>query len=164
MPKSVIACGSNIPPRRKYIQSAIAKIGSLDTTKVLQRARIYETEPVGGPPQGLFLNSAIEIKTDLTPEKLLLKLLEIENSLKRRRIEKNGPRTIDLDIIFYENLILEDKDLGIPHPRFRERGFVLLPLYDIIPGFVDPLSNKTVRDTLEDWIKSGGKPGKVIEQ
>jgi 2-amino-4-hydroxy-6-hydroxymethyldihydropteridine diphosphokinase len=118
--------------------------------KVLCKSRIFETAPMGGPAQGSFLNAAIIVDTVLNPAELLQAFLRIENELGRVRIQKNGPRTIDLDIIFYGRNVQSESHLHIPHPRFMERGFVLLPLCDIIPDFVDPLTGKRITRLLEE--------------
>jgi 2-amino-4-hydroxy-6-hydroxymethyldihydropteridine diphosphokinase len=88
---------------------------------------------------------------------LLQGLKKIEKALGRVRLEPKGPRTIDLDIIFYNDLNLSDPGLEIPHPRFRQRGFVLFPLNDIIPGFIDPKTQKPIHQLLKEWRKAGGK-------
>ena len=156
--QAIIALGSNIPPREAALRAAIESVGRLDQTGVVGCSRLYETEPVGGPPQGLFLNAAALIETSLAPGELLDALLRIEKKQGRQRIVQNGPRTIDLDIIFYSDLIVHEPGLVIPHPRFGERGFVLQPLADIIPRFIDPRSKDKVSDLLERWIRAGGKP------
>ena len=95
---------------------------------------IYETEPVGGPHQSKYLNGVIAINTELEPRQLLLVLQKIENQLGRQRSVKNGPRTIDLDILMYGEEKIDEPDLKVPHPRMREREFVLKPLRDIVQG------------------------------
>ena len=154
---AAVALGSNIPPRRNHLIRALEAIDSTPGIRILERSRIYETEPVGGPPQGLYLNAAVTVETVHAPLDLLRMLLGIEKEMGRRRAERNEPRIIDLDIIFYGDLILDDPLLELPHSRFRERGFVLLPLNDIIPGFVDPETGKTVSDLLGTWQSAGGK-------
>lgn len=154
---AAVALGSNIPPRKNHLIRALEAIDSIADSRILERSRIYETEPVGGPPQGLYLNAAVTVKTVHPPLYLLRMLLGIEKAMGRIRSERNGPRIIDLDIIFYDDLILDDPLLGLPHPRFRERGFVLLPLNDIIPGFTDPETGRTVADLLDAWRTAGGK-------
>jgi len=125
--------------RNKNIQTAIDMINRLRETRVTKASSIIETLPVGGPPQGKFLNAAIEIHTELTPRELLTDLLKIESELGRIRLEKNAPRTIDLDILFYADKKIKEEDLVVPHPRIKERDFVLIPLKEITGGAVEKL-------------------------
>jgi len=131
-----LGIGSNLGNRRKNIMSAIQKIGSLKATKVLRISKIIETRPVGGPAgQGKFLNAALKIQTRLTPLRLLSNLKKIEESLGRPRYAlRNSPRTIDIDILFYSDKIINDKKLKVPHPRLLKRDFVITPLMEIING------------------------------
>jgi 2-amino-4-hydroxy-6-hydroxymethyldihydropteridine diphosphokinase len=151
MGKAVVALGSNIPPRRKYLKNALRELTGLSPDKTLICSKLYETEPVGGPRQGWFLNLAAAFETALGPLDLMEALLAIEKKEGRIREIRNGPRVIDLDLIFYDDLILDETLCRLPHPRFAERGFVLLPLFDIIPGFVDPETGQTVEDLLKAW-------------
>jgi 2-amino-4-hydroxy-6-hydroxymethyldihydropteridine diphosphokinase len=109
---------------------------------------IYETEPEGYADQGRFLNAVAEGETALTPQEILNVISSIERKLKRPRTIPNGPRTIDIDIIFYGNSVIRTEHLEIPHPRFRERGFVLRPLADLVPDWIDPITGETVRALL----------------
>ena len=140
MVTAYIGIGSNVGDRKKNIDDAITRINSSVDIDVVKVSSVRETEPVGGPPQDRYLNCVIEIKTKLAPFELLKFLNKIENDLGRIRIEKNGPRTIDLDILIYDNVRMNADDLVIPHPRMRERKFVLDALYEIAPhltaGFV----------------------------
>lgn len=157
MGKVVVALGSNIPPRRQHLKNAVRELSGLAKEGSLVCSEVYETEPVGGPPQGWFLNLAASFDTPLEPRALMNALLAIEKKGGRIRDLKNGPRIIDLDIIFYDDLILEDTACTLPHPRFKERGFVLLPLVDIIPGFVDPKTGQTVQALREAWRSSNNE-------
>lgn len=128
-----IGIGSNLGDRRKYIKLAIEKIATLKDTKVIKVSKTVETDPMGGPPQGRFLNSAIKILTNLSALSLLNSLQKIESGLGRpRKHSYHGPRTIDLDILFYGNQVINNKDLEVPHPRILEREFVMKPLLEII--------------------------------
>lgn len=127
-----IGVGSNLGDRRGYIKSAIEMLIRSERVKVNKISQLHETEPVGGPPQGRFLNGAIKIKTDLPARELLSLLLEIENALGRKRGAKNSPRTIDLDILTYGDLRIKEEGLVIPHPRMNEREFVRRPLSEIL--------------------------------
>ncbi|MBV7276966.1 2-amino-4-hydroxy-6-hydroxymethyldihydropteridine diphosphokinase [Clostridium sp. PL3] len=141
---SYIAIGSNMGDKESNLNSAIELINSSDSIKVVKISKFYETEPVGYLDQDSFLNGALEVKTLLTPSKLIKFLLEKEKDLKRERMIKWGPRTIDLDIILYDNLITCDEDIIIPHPRMHERLFVLKPLSDIAPYIMHPILNKRI--------------------
>jgi len=157
-PRAVLALGTNIEPRKGHLVQAVAGLRNLPGTQVLNISKVYETEPVGGPPQDLFLNAALLIATELAPIDLLTRLERLENDLGRTHKGGALPRTIDLDIIFYNGLRIAGPELEIPHPRFRERGFVLQPLADIIPRFRDPVTNNKVEDLLRRWVGSGGRP------
>lgn len=127
-----LSMGSNIGNKYYYLLGGIFAISQLEKTKVTAISRFYSTDPVGYVEQDEFLNCAIEIKTQLLPYELLRKLQKIELKLKRERKFRWGPRTLDIDIISYGNLRLNNKDLIIPHPRYKERNFVLIPLLDVI--------------------------------
>jgi len=128
-----LGLGSNLRPRRKNIESAIGKIKELKGTKVIKVARLIETSPVGGPRhQGKFLNTCLKINTSLSPSSLLNNLKNIERQLGRTRTVRFGPRTIDLDILFYGARVIKRKGLEIPHPRAWKRDFVLRPLSELI--------------------------------
>ena len=129
-----IGIGSNLGDREKYIGSAIEKLRALKDVKVKRVSGIYETDPVGGPRQGKYLNGALELETELEPKELLAKLQAIENELGRKRLVKNAPRTIDLDILLYGDKKIDEPGLKIPHPRMLEREFVMKPLKEIYAG------------------------------
>jgi len=126
-----LGIGSNLGDRQANIIEAIKRLSGISKTIVTKVSPLYETEPVGGPPQGKFLNGAIELFTDLSPFELLSELRKIEMNLGRTSKGDNMPRTIDLDILLYDDIILNDNDLVIPHPRMNEREFVMRPLNDI---------------------------------
>jgi len=135
-----IGLGSNIEPRKDFILKAIEAIQVLG--ELLQSSSIIETEPMGFDAQTNFLNAVIEIRTDLTPRALLLKLQEIEKKMGRISKSKNkvySSRTIDLDILYYGQQILLSPELTIPHPEIFNRDFVLTPLKEIAGDFVDPV-------------------------
>jgi len=127
-----IGIGSNLGDRHKNIRDAIEELRKTKGIEVKKISHIYETEPVGGPEQPRYLNGAIGIETDLEPRQLLFATQHIENQLGRKRTEKDGSRTIDLDILTYGDIKIDEPDLKIPHPRMNEREFVLKPLRDII--------------------------------
>jgi len=128
-----LGIGSNLGDRRENIKLALQKIKSLKDTEFVKVSKLIETDPVGGPSgQGKFLNAALKIKTNIPPEKLLNRLKKIEKELGRTKAVGCSPRTIDLDILFYGDRIINSKNLVIPHPRIFEREFVIRPLLEII--------------------------------
>lgn len=130
-----IGIGSNLGDRRSYIDKAIEELRKNEHIKVNRASSIYETEAVSVMPQGKFLNGVLEIETDLTPEDLLEELNGIETRLGRKRTVKDGPRTIDLDILYYGDVKMKGRNLIIPHPRIQEREFVLKGLRELGKGW-----------------------------
>lgn len=138
-----IAIGSNLGDSKKIVKDAVKIIGSRENIELIKVSSWYQTKPVG-PPQPDYINGCITIKTSLTPQELLQNLMEIEAQFGRERKERWGARTLDLDIIFYGDLVLSTPELEIPHPRMRERSFVLIPLAEIAPHWIDPVTGLTV--------------------
>lgn len=128
-----LALGSNLGNRANYIRLAIQELKG-QGIDVLRKSSIIETDPVGGPLQGKYLNAALKIKTSLTAEELLLVINKIEARLGRIREIKDGPRVIDIDILLYDNIKLVSRRLMIPHPRMFEREFVMKPLRQVFPN------------------------------
>lgn len=128
---SYIAVGSNLGNRQKNIDEAVRYLRETAGIEVKRVSSVYETEPVDGPEQPRYLNGAVEIETELGPRQLLLALRRIEDRLGRERALRNGPRTIDLDILTYGDIQIDEPDLKIPHPRMHEREFVQKPLREI---------------------------------
>jgi 3-oxoacyl-[acyl-carrier protein] reductase len=159
-----IALGSNLGDRRGYLDRAVAALRQrLNLTRT---SSVYETAPVGGPPgQGPYLNAVAEAVTDLAPADLLRALLEVEASLGRERHVKDGPRTLDLDLLLYGDLVSNDPHLTLPHPRMHQRLFVLQPLAEIAPGAVHPLLKRTIADLRADLLglrPVGPAPGREL--
>lgn len=128
-----LGIGSNLGNRRRNITLAIKKINALEDTKIIKVSKLIETRPVGGPKsQPEFLNAALKIKTNIPPLTLLKRLKKIEKELGRTKTVRYGPRTIDLDILFYGDKIINRKNLKIPHPKIFEREFVIKPLLEVI--------------------------------
>jgi 2-amino-4-hydroxy-6-hydroxymethyldihydropteridine diphosphokinase len=148
MSVAFIAIGSNLGKRIENCIRAVEAIS--DFAKITALSSIYETEPVDNEDQPDFINCVLEIETSLSPFDLLIFLQGIENALGRERIEKRGPRVIDLDIIFYNDLMIETEDLTIPHPRAHLRRFVLEPLCEIAPGFIHPSLKVSVCELLNN--------------
>lgn len=139
-----LSLGTNMGDKKKNLLEAIERIGKLENTKITAQSTILETEPFGYTEQDMFLNACIEIKTLFTPQELLEKLLNIELEMGRVRTIKWGPRIIDIDILFFDDEIIQDKNLAVPHPWISERMFVLEPLCEIAPNLVHPLERKPV--------------------
>jgi len=146
-----LGLGSNLGSRHANLEAALRALEIHPSIHVEAVSRFIETEPVGGPPgQGPFLNGAARIETDLAPEALLSELKRIERCLGRREGSRWGPRPIDLDILLYGDVCLETERLTIPHPRLRQRRFVLEPLTEIAPDAVDPVTGRTAQQLLEE--------------
>lgn len=148
--EAYLSIGSNMGDKEKNLNEAIEFIGKLENTKIEKISSFIVTEPWGYLEQDEFLNGALKIKTLLSPKDLLKKLLNIENEMKRVRELRWGPRIIDIDIVFYDNLISEDEEFILPHPRMEERYFVLKPLNELCPNKVHPLLNKRVFRLLQE--------------
>jgi len=134
-----LAFGSNLGDRRKNIQDALSILGEHPKIDIKKVSSIIETEPVGGPPQGKFLNAVARLDTTLDVRELLDFTRKTEKRLGRKRTVKNGPRTIDLDILLFDDKHLKRSDLEIPHPKMLERDFVMKPLNEIAPGLIKGL-------------------------
>ncbi|SKA87634.1 dihydroneopterin aldolase / 2-amino-4-hydroxy-6-hydroxymethyldihydropteridine diphosphokinase [Clostridium sp. USBA 49] len=150
--KAYIGLGSNMGDKEENIKKALEYINT-DKCRVEKVSNIYNTKPVGYLDQDEFLNCAAEIKTLLTPEELIRFLLNIEKELKRERIIKWGPRTIDLDVLLYDDIITSSEEITVPHPRMHERLFVLKPLSDIAPYLIHPILNKRIISLEEELSK-----------
>jgi 2-amino-4-hydroxy-6-hydroxymethyldihydropteridine diphosphokinase len=150
MDRVFVALGSNLGNRLVMLQSALRALEKVSTLKVRSVSPVYETEPVGNRNQPQFLNAVIEIQTTLSAGDLLLKLKEIERSVGRTPSEKWGPREIDMDLVYCGDLVVDSAALVVPHPEVARRRFVLTPLADIAPEFVDPVRKRTIRELLLD--------------
>jgi 2-amino-4-hydroxy-6-hydroxymethyldihydropteridine diphosphokinase len=144
-----IALGSNLGDRRAHLDFGVAKLRSL--LRHIAVSRYHDTVPVGiTGPQPLYLNAAATGETTLSARDLLDALLAIEAARGRERPYPNAPRTLDLDLILHGRLVVDDPGLIVPHPRFRERRFVLEPLAEIEPEMIDPVTGRTIRELLAD--------------
>lgn len=144
---TILALGSNIGDRLDYLNAAKKLLSEIGTIK--KQSCIYETEPVGYAGQDSFLNCVIEFETSSSADELLSHTMQIENILGKHKTIANGPRTIDIDIIFFDDEIIDADNLKIPHPRMHERRFVLEPLAEIAPERMHPVLHLSVKDLLE---------------
>jgi 2-amino-4-hydroxy-6-hydroxymethyldihydropteridine diphosphokinase len=133
-----IALGSNLETPLRQIRKAFAELGALPKTKLIARSSLYRSAPVGNINQPYFINAVAKLETRLAPRELLTALLEIEQRHGRRREFPNAPRTLDLDLLLYGDLIHHEHGLTIPHPRMHQRAFVLSPLHEVAPDSVIP--------------------------
>jgi 2-amino-4-hydroxy-6-hydroxymethyldihydropteridine diphosphokinase len=140
--------GSNVGDRAAPLARAVDSLR--DRVRVLAVSASHETEPVGGPPQGRYLNAAVVVDTDLAPDALLALARGLEDDAGRDRGERWGPRTLDVDVLLVGDREIRDADLVVPHPRMKERRFVLAPLAEIAPDWVVPGDGRRVEDLLAD--------------
>ncbi len=158
--KAYIGLGSNQGERLSLLRRSLELLGRAQNITVSAVSPLYETEPVGGPRQGLYLNACAALDTALSPVKLLKLMLDVENSLGRVRKRRWGPRTLDLDLLIYESLLMKTPTLTLPHPRMTERLFVLAPLSHIAPNLIIPGTGRTVSE-FKSFLDPGGvKPYK----
>ncbi|MEB3828269.1 2-amino-4-hydroxy-6-hydroxymethyldihydropteridine diphosphokinase [Phormidium sp. CCY1219] len=155
---SGIALGSNLGDSLATLEDALNTLEALPGITLKARSRWYKTAPIG-PSQPDYLNGCALLDVTLSPQELLATLLAVENQFGRVREERWGPRTLDLDVILFGDLILDSPELQIPHPRMRERAFVLVPLAEIAPDWIEPVSQLTISELLQKVDASGVKLG-----
>jgi 2-amino-4-hydroxy-6-hydroxymethyldihydropteridine diphosphokinase len=143
-----LGLGANMGDRERNLRAAIEALDTLDL-KVLRVSPVYETEPVDVREQPWFLNLVVEAETSLFPMQLLARTMKVERALGRRRVAAKGPRTIDIDVLFYGNAVIDTPRLTVPHPRAAERRFVLAPMADLAPDFRHPVLRRTMRELLD---------------
>ncbi len=159
--RSFIGLGSNIEPREGYLAAALKALKTVgEITKV---ASIYETTPVGGVPQPDYLNTVLELRTQLGPIELAARLKALEQALGRTSRPKWHEREIDLDLLFYGDLVLDDSpELVIPHPELVRRAFVLIPMAELDPGFMHPAIHQTMRELASNIGNAGVTKTEII--
>ncbi len=144
-----IGLGSNLGRKKANIRRAIKLLSKKKDIKILKISSLYETEPMGYVKQDWFVNACLKAETNLSPRQLLNTLKDIEKKLKRKkRFIRWGPRTIDMDILLYDNLRLKTKDLVIPHPEMHKRAFILIPLIELEPNLIHPTKRKSILELL----------------
>lgn len=150
---AIISIGSNMGNKEENLNKALELIEENKLCAIVKKSTYITTEPWGVEDQEEFLNGAVMVQTILSPKELMKFLLEVEQELKRERVLRWGPRTLDLDIIFMDDLVSNEEDIILPHPRMHQRAFVLEPVNEIAPYHLHPLKNKRVFELLEDLSK-----------
>jgi 2-amino-4-hydroxy-6-hydroxymethyldihydropteridine diphosphokinase len=153
--RACLSLGANLGDRIGNLKKALLKLTGFGVIE--KTSHIYETDPVGYLDQPQFLNMACLLLTALPPEDLLRSLKKLEEEIGREASFRNAPRPIDVDIVFYNDIVLDTPDLTIPHPRMHERAFVLAPLAELVPDFIHPLLNHTVSNLLQSSDQCGVK-------
>ncbi len=151
-----IGIGSNAGDKVLNCETAISEILKIDRHRLLGRSSFFNTRPIGYTAQDWFVNSVIKIETDLEPIDLYRMLKAIEIRLGRKETFRGGPRVIDLDLLLFDDRRIETEELQVPHPRFHERQFVLIPLSEIDPNLIHPVLKKTVGELLKEIKEDQG--------
>ncbi|TCT13973.1 2-amino-4-hydroxy-6-hydroxymethyldihydropteridine diphosphokinase [Natranaerovirga pectinivora] len=155
MAKVYLGLGSNIGDKEQNLKQAIKLLQEHKQIKLMKKSSIYVTDPVGYTDQDVFYNQVIEVESDLEPYDLLAYVNEVEEILKRKRLIRWGPRTIDIDILLYDEYISQDEKLTIPHPRMTERAFVMVPLFELTQDV--KINGKDIKVIYEAIDKNGAK-------
>jgi 2-amino-4-hydroxy-6-hydroxymethyldihydropteridine diphosphokinase len=155
--RAFVGLGSNLGDRLQNLQASLPLLEERGI-RILRSSRVYETDPVGGPPQPDYLNAVVEVETDRSARELLDACLEVEGALGRVRAERWGPRVIDLDILTFGSEVIDDPNLQLPHPRMHERGFVLVPLLELDADPHLPGDRKAATLRLDAYTLRGVRP------
>jgi 2-amino-4-hydroxy-6-hydroxymethyldihydropteridine diphosphokinase len=155
--RAYLALGSNLGDRLANLRRAVALLGEREV-RVVRSSRVYETEPVGGPPQPEYLNAVVEVGTELAPEDLLRACLAVEDALGRVRAERWGPRVLDVDVLTFGRDRIDQPDLVVPHPRMHERAFVLVPLLELDADPPLPGGRRVAELRLDARVLGGVRP------
>jgi 2-amino-4-hydroxy-6-hydroxymethyldihydropteridine diphosphokinase len=152
--RAAIALGSNLGDSHAILSAALETLAHTSGIELASQSSFYQTVAVG-PPQPDYLNACAVVLTSLTPEQLLRSLLQIELQFGRVRQERWGPRLLDLDLLLFDDIVLDSPTLQVPHPRLHERAFVLVPLSEIAPDWIEPVSGKAIADLVKTVDCSG---------
>ena len=152
---ALIAIGSNLGDRVANVKKAVLRAADEVKATLVFMSSFYETEPWGIKEQGPFMNAVMGVDTELPPAALLAHLKSVEAGMGRQEAERWGPRVIDLDIIFYDGLVMDENGLTIPHPAAADRAFVMVPLAEIAPDFIHPVTGRGVSDIAKSLDSSG---------
>jgi 2-amino-4-hydroxy-6-hydroxymethyldihydropteridine diphosphokinase len=160
--RAFVGVGSNLGDREFLIRNAVEGLRAVPRTSVLRVSSLYDTDPVGELEQPAFLNAVVWLETELEPRELLWHLLLIEKRMGRVRTQKWGPRSIDLDLLFFGGTVLQDPDLTLPHPEAHRRAFVLIPLQELDADFVHPETGEPIRKMIRrldptPGVRKGGR-------
>jgi 2-amino-4-hydroxy-6-hydroxymethyldihydropteridine diphosphokinase len=154
-----LGLGSNVGERHRFLSRAVGELKTIANVKVVWASSVYESEPYGKTDQPKFLNAAVEIETTLLPAELLKETQAIEQRLGRTAREKWGPREIDIDLLLYDGLVHADEVVVVPHPELEKRKFVLVPLREIAPDAIHPISGRTITEL----ARACGDTGRVVK-
>lgn len=149
-----IALGSNLGDSQRILEAALARLSATPNISIVSKSSWYHTQPIG-PPQPDYLNGCALLQVKLSPQPLLETLLQVEITFGRVRRERWGARSLDLDLLLYDDLILDTPSLQLPHPRMSERAFVLVPLAEIAPNWIEPVSGKAIGQLVQAVDCSG---------
>lgn len=160
--KIYLSLGSNLRDKKANIKKTIEEISLLKDTNIKTKASLYQTTPLGIKKQSLFINTVIEVITKKSPFLLLKNLITIEKKLGKTGGIKWGPRIIDIDILLYDNLVIQTRELIIPHPLLQERLFVLIPLNEIAGNILHPVFKKSIKQLLKECKKEKWSEGNIL--
>ena len=157
--RAFVGLGSNMGARESFLNRAVAELKKVRETKLVWASSVYETDPVGKTDQPKFLNAAVELETALEPKALFAEAKAIEKRIGRTTSERRGPREIDIDILLYDGLVFQDDEVTVPHAEMDKRKFVLVPLKEIAPDLVHPISGMT----MEELVAACKDTGRVVQ-